>query len=239
MIKKELNKEGKLRTFCFSFFLLSFLLFSIILMTETASAKVQQQFTEGYIIQYAPQDYVINERDYTFNFKVYNISNGVIISNSTTTCDVYVANQTGDLLSSKSSTYVVANKYWYANFKGGNFTGGYYYYGISCQATKLGGSIVGKFTTTDVGGDRDSKYEFLIIFLLIIAAVMIIGFAIKNPWVLMLGSILILIFGFYIIINGVIIFKDTQTTWAIGLIVWALGVYFIYLSIEEQLKEGR
>lgn len=78
---------------------------------------------------------------------------------------------------------------------------------------------------------------FLFIFMAIILLIFLIGFKLENPWVMTLGSILILIFGFFIIKYGIDIIKDTQTTWVIGLVVWAIGIYAMYLSVEEQLKQ--
>ena len=78
---------------------------------------------------------------------------------------------------------------------------------------------------------------FLFAFMAIILFIYLIGFKLQNAWIMGLGSILVLIFGFFIIKFGVDIIKDTQTTWAIGLVVWAIGIYSLYLSAEEQLKQ--
>ena len=78
---------------------------------------------------------------------------------------------------------------------------------------------------------------FLFVFIVIILLIFLIGFRLENAWIMSLGSILIIIFGFFIVKFGVDIIKDTQTTWAIGLVVWAIGIYSLYLSAEEQLKQ--
>ena len=78
---------------------------------------------------------------------------------------------------------------------------------------------------------------FFFIFIVIIGLVFAIGVKLENKWIMTLASILVLLFGFFILINGIDIIKDTMTTYAIGLIVWALGIYFMYLSVEEMLKE--
>lgn len=82
-----------------------------------------------------------------------------------------------------------------------------------------------------------STLSFYILFIVIIVLIFIMGIVLQNKWIMMLGSILVLILGFFIIINGIDVIKDTTTTWAVGIVVWALGIYFIYLSVEEQLKE--
>lgn len=114
-----------------------------------------------------------------------------------------------------------------------------------CNTTKIGKYTYGycddsgncysnSFKITPSG--FESTLAFYFIFILIICAIMVAGYNIKNVWMLMLGSILILFLGFFIIINGVDVIKNTQTTWAIGLIVWAVGIYCVYLSMEEMLK---
>lgn len=91
------------------------------------------------------------------------------------------------------------------------------------------------FKTTPSG--YDNVGIFLFIFIIIISLIYLTGFKLENAWIMSLGSILVLIFGFFIIKFGVDIIKDTQTTWAIGLVVWAIGLYSLYLSAEEQLKQ--
>jgi len=109
--------------------------------------------------------------------------------------------------------------------------------GISCSdgTAQTTGSICRKITPS--GFINTSTFFF--IFIIIIGLIFTMGFIMKNPWILLLGSILVLILGFFIIINGIDIIKDTKTTWAIGIIVWGLAIYFMYLSLEEILKEWK
>lgn len=80
--------------------------------------------------------------------------------------------------------------------------------------------------------------SFIFIFLAIIALVFLLGVKLENNWIMMFGSLLILLFGFWIIIYGIDLIKDTTTTWAVGLIIWGIGIYAMYLSVEGQLAEG-
>jgi len=115
-----------------------------------------------------------------------------------------------------------------------------------CDTSRLGtyiydyydadGSVyVNDFKITPSGIDDNTS--FLLFFIGIIIFIFILGFVLRNSWVMMLGSILVIIFGFYIIANGITFVKDTTSTWAIGFIMWALGIYFLFISVEEQLKE--
>ena len=91
------------------------------------------------------------------------------------------------------------------------------------------------FNVTPSG--KSSNSIFFFIFILLIILTFVAGFYLENRWIMTFGSILVLFLGFYIIINGIDVIKDTTTTWAIGLVVWALGIYFLFLSIQEHLKE--
>lgn len=125
--------------------------------------------------------------------------------------------------------------------------GGLYNY-TYCVGTQIGqyivdgvGDVDGVATTwtydfyaTPLG--ISNSFIFYILFMLIIVLIFLAGFKLENTWIMFLGSILVLILGFFIIVNGIDLLKDTTTTYATGLILWGLGIYFIFLSVEEQLK---
>ncbi|UCD20924.1 MAG: hypothetical protein JSW08_00030 [archaeon] len=84
-----------------------------------------------------------------------------------------------------------------------------------------------------------STFPFFIIFIIIIVLIFIMGVRLENNWMMMFGSILILLLGFFVIRNGIDIIKDSTITWAIGLILWAIGIVSMFLSVEEALKQWR
>ena len=115
--------------------------------------------------------------------------------------------------------------------KGNYSTLGFISYNVICSDSKY--TII--YEITPSGFTNTSTFFF--IFIIIIALIYLLGMSLKKNWIMLLGSILVLIFGFFIIINGVDIIKDTTTTWAIGIICWAIGIYGLFLSAEEALKE--
>lgn len=92
------------------------------------------------------------------------------------------------------------------------------------------------FEVTSTG--KENLTTFLFIFLSIIAGVFLLGVSLRDNWIMMLASILTLFFGFFVIIYGIDIFKDTTTTWAIGIIVWGLSIIGIFKSAQGQLADG-
>lgn len=95
------------------------------------------------------------------------------------------------------------------------------------------GSICREVTMTG----KTSVTNFIYIFIAIIALLFILGFVMKNEYILFFGSSLIIVFGLWIVINGIDLIKEPTTTWAVGLVLWVLGIYGLYLSIEEMIKE--
>ncbi len=62
---------------------------------------------------------------------------------------------------------------------------------------------------------NENLTTFLIIFLIIIAGTFILGVSLENNWIMFFAFVEVLFFGFWIIIYGIDIIKNTQTTWAI------------------------
>ena len=112
-----------------------------------------------------------------------------------------------------------------------NFTSaGTYCFNLQCNTDT--GSVCREVTSTGF----TSTLGFYFVFIVIIIGIFALGAYTKNNYLMMLGSIAILFLGFFIIKFGIDPIKDVQTTYAIGMIVWAIGIICIYISLEEQLK---
>lgn len=227
--KVFLNRKIFLSIFSFIFVILF-----INFISAVPPVTTTQQFTEGYTIEIPQDNILVTNQDYYFNFHVFNISNGVAIHDNIQ-CDFHLYDDKG-VHKYEARDNVASLDYDYQfNVSATNFSNmNHYYYFIQCNSTNYGGYssnilYINQYSWVSTLG-------FYCIFLTIIFLIFLIGFKLKNAWIMTLGSILVLILGFFIIINGIDVIKDTSTTWAIGIIVWALGIYFMYLSVEEQLK---
>lgn len=78
-----------------------------------------------------------------------------------------------------------------------------------------------------------NTYGFYIIILLISAVLIIWGYSIKDPWIIIFGTFGLYFTGLYVILNGIVGIKDMVTTWAIGIIL--LGVAG-YISVRAGLE---
>lgn len=118
-------------------------------------------FEEGITIQYPPNSYIKTGEDITFNFHIYNTSNGVQLDNNTVNCSFHLYN--------KSGVQILENDYlsfsdddFYLTVKGGNFTkDGAYSYIVTCISGTSGGySSVGIEAT---GNGKAPAGDFVIL----------------------------------------------------------------------------
>jgi len=108
-----------------------------------------QAFDTGFVIEPSPTIYIKQNTDYVVNFFVYNISNGVPIDNTTTSCVFYMADNQGNLIHFSDVLYTT---YWTTTIAGGNFSElGHYPYGIKCNSSELGGAFINYFEVTYTG----------------------------------------------------------------------------------------
>lgn len=104
-----------------------------------------QPFTNGYEIKIPQQQTLKQNQEYTFNFNVLNISNGVPIDNSSTDCFFHLDNSSGNHILKINLSYEPSNVFneWKIEVNGNNFSEiGKYSYIIQCnsETNQLGGS---------------------------------------------------------------------------------------------------
>lgn len=76
-------------------------------------------------------------------------------------------------------------------------------------------------------------FDFYLIILIASAVIIIFGFWIKDPWVVMFGTFGLYFVGIFIIRFGIVGIKDTAFTWATGLIILMVAAY---LSIQTGVE---
>lgn len=126
-------------------------------------------FVTGYFIEYTPITIFKINSDIQINAHVFNISNGVRIDNSTTTCVVHLFNQTGfHVINNVNITYDMVGLDWEYVISGGNFTTrGIYAYLITCQdpTNELGGFVAVEMLIFNSGVVLETPQAILYIFL--------------------------------------------------------------------------
>jgi hypothetical protein len=129
--------------------LLIFTLFFIPLVSSAPpntipGTQIIQQFAEGYTIKYPLVDNLYQNQDHEFYFHIFNISNGLPVSNLTTSCQFHLYNESsGEHMLNKTLVYNqhlnVTNEF-EIEVTGGNFSQlGTYSYIVQCNSSVLGG----------------------------------------------------------------------------------------------------
>ena len=117
------------------------------------SAKVPLTFgdlTSGYLIESPTEDTFQLNKDIDFYIHVFNISNGIPITNASTNCSLHLFYPNGTHMVKAQMSYYeesdVVNE-WEYSIKSGNLTqvGDNYNYLVQCNSSSLGGFTKGEF----------------------------------------------------------------------------------------------
>lgn len=137
---------------------LKILLVAILLLPLVpAPSTLVTQAPSGCQITPISRDILKIGQNFDFNFHVFNLSNGIPLSNTTLDCYFHFYNQTGDhqfatkLTNDPYSEHQVINE-WASRMDGGNIsTTGFYAYIVQCNGTTLGCADKGYFQVTGNG----------------------------------------------------------------------------------------
>lgn len=151
-------------------FLFLFILFMNVGFTLAAPPFLSNSGTNGYQIKVPLIDTIKQNQDFNFNFHVFNLSNGVQISNASTSCalHLYLPNGTQILETTvpHANENTVTNE-WEILVKGGNFSYlGENAYNIQCNSTTLGGfaSVSELVTVTGQTSSIDKAVMYVLMF---------------------------------------------------------------------------
>lgn len=206
------------------------LLFSFSLVS--AQPPFDEQISGGLTIEFSKIDIIQQNTAHHFHFHVFNSTR--FKDNTTTQCGLTIVDSYGDRTykNAKIDYHAGSENEWGINLIGTNFSSlGQYSCVVECNSTTEVGFTSFGFEVTPDGLDNTTM--FYIIILILSAGVIIFGYYIQDATVILLGSFGLYFVGLYILFNGVDGFKDPVYTWAIGIIVLMLAVYF---SIKAALE---
>jgi hypothetical protein len=108
--------------------------------------------TEGYFIEDTPQTTLKKDRDFQYNFFVYNLTDGILITNESVNCIHYISNSEGAVISFENVPYFESDGHWGLTIDKGNFSeNGLYYYGTKCNSSTYGGVTTGTWKVNPSG----------------------------------------------------------------------------------------
>ena len=209
-------------------------IFLLILVTTlvTAQPPIFTQFVdEGLTIDFVKITIQQQNKDFQYNFHVFNTSNGIRLTNSTTSCNFHLFMNDGvHIIQEMSIPFDVSGEDWELTVKGNNFTRlGEYAYLVDCSSTEgLGGSVSVGFEVTADSKERDTfPVEFSIIFF----AFLMIAFGIteeRRKLFKYAGAIMFMVMGVKVAWEGFgFINYTTLTGQLLSTVLIALGFYFL------------
>ena len=156
-----------------------FLLVVIPLVSAAPPSTTILSFDSGYEIGISPTGFIKQNQDYQLNFFVYNKSNGIHLTNTTLSCQFYMANSTGNVLVYQNTTYF-PDGHWGINILGANFSYPEVYpFGVKCIDSNFGGATISYFEVTGSGIElttsRAMIYSMIILLFIFLFIVIMLG----------------------------------------------------------------
>ena len=162
--------------------------------------------------------------------------NVVISSNNGTACNVSYLQYPSNAIVNLNAAMVRDGTSFNYTLAAGNFTGqGDFCAGISCTdgLTNEVGSVCRAITPSGYAG----TFQLYIIILVVLIAVVILGFSIKEVWFVVLGGMGFIILGVYSLNSGIVGFRDMFMTWTISLFEIALGTILAVGAGIQKMNE--
>jgi hypothetical protein len=242
-INNLLNK--KLFLICFFLFITSFSYTTFVNAAPPVTTVVSGN-TNVQII-HMPFDTIRQNETLYVRFWTFNGTTGSLLKNTSVYCTINLLKPQGRNIlranvtrfGNSSNLSQCLNCFMY-DINAQNFSEtGLYGLNLRCETydgITLGGDTMIPLQVTPSGTGSDYNIAFFIILLLLIYAVSFIGFFGKNVWVSMLGGILMLALGIYLIREGIIIYRDWLTV-AVSYLTLGLGVVFTLIPIIEFIEK--
>jgi hypothetical protein len=132
-------------------------------LVSSAPPQVNYNIQIGYEIVFPKVDYLKANQDFTFHFHVNNISDGLLLTNSSINCRFHMYNSSGNhIIEQNNIVNMDSNRIDFSyKVSGGNFTRGQYSYLFSCNSSAFGGIASVPFMVTTTGEELKSPESIL------------------------------------------------------------------------------
>lgn len=202
----------------------------LISLTFISGAKVitTSDFGSGLTIQAPEVSTIKSGDDFTFNFHIFNSTNGVLLTNDSVNCSLHLYNSSGIEIFNKNNLPYVSTDF-YQEVKGNNFTVGTYSYITQCESNLAGGYVSVGFEV--IGGGAEPTVSQAIMYGVILFIILI----------LFLGSFIwfnSIQWGHYTSSEGNIVKVNTERTKKV-LLFFSSYILFLFLSfIGKSMAEN-
>ena len=217
-----------------------FILLVITLSTfGSVTAAPPQEFKPlelGVIISYPPLEYLEKSNSYIFNFRTFNETDGVHLTDDFVSCAFYLCDDKGrHILNNESLDFNDEFGYFNIHVDAGNFTReGVYFYQVQCNNSYYGGYILDDFVVRSHEViSLSSTLLFLILGVLIIF--LILGVYMREYTIIAISSFVMMCEGVYIATKGINALNNLGTQ-ALAICLIAVGAYFLLKGSMEIYK---
>jgi len=149
------------------FFFILIVLSSLVIAIPPITTQVIIGIDEGIIIKYPPYTHLKQLRDYKLHLHVFNETDGVLLTNETTSCLLHLYNESGShIVEIEQIGFDSNNNDFDALIGGGNFSDlGFVSYIIQCNhSNNYGGAVSGVFEITATGTEQQDFLGVYILF---------------------------------------------------------------------------
>ncbi len=237
MVKKEKwadqRKEGDKMKKAIIFSL--FFVFLILIPLVSASNSNFQREGNGIIVNYKDQISIKQNQYYDLHIHAFNDTvGGSVLTDVTTSCTLHLYNSTGNHILIQDMSYSTAD--FRINILAGNFSKtGHYVYTVGCINDDGWGFISGHFEVTPTG--ESNAFGFQIFLFILFFGLVILGFMVKNEWIVILGGLGLIIIGIFSLTEGISNFKG-QLTNLISLVTIGFGAIVSIGTAIEVISDG-
>lgn len=227
----------KYKKLSIAFFSLVFLFFSFSFVFAAPVTNINT--AAGIQIEAPIYDTHTQNLSYKFNFHLFNITDGIPLTNSTpTTCLFHLYNTSGNHLfkaeyvSAQNKGIVFGDEQDFEVFvAAGNFSKtGEYRYVFQCNKSIIGGFIENPIHVTSDGisvpiqenNTNSNQLIFFVILLSIVIAITIFGIAWHDISITIFGAFAMTLLGLYMLNTGIPPYRTQLTQW-LAIIIMAIG----------------
>ena len=228
--------------FSFLFFIF---LFSLLVLTPLISAPPPFQCGNpdiGLKIEAPAIEYIEWATDFKFRIHVYNVTDGLLMTNDTVACIIHVYDSHGNHLIETDMGFDSNGIDFKYDALGSNFTVNnqyavlyYCYIDPDAQAgIDRGGFLEYPFYVTPSGEVQYSFFENPLLLILILIGTMLLfsGIYFNNPAVGFLGAILFILSGLYSILDGINNIRNIYTN-GVGATLIGIGIIFMLAAAYD------
>jgi len=209
-------------------------IFSLTFVSAASPVTEVSYYPEGYTIREQQHHIFEYSKPLRYGFFLTNTTDGKRVNDSDINfCRIVISNSQGFNTKVHEVTYNDTYMLWGVELNQSQVLEtfpetGFYNYGVSCQDGK-GDVISGIFQVTPNGDSSTNNIVFYLIIIFLGYGLNLLGFFNRNTYITILGGIILIFVGLFMIQNGVIIFRDNLTLalsyitlfWGAGSALWA------------------